>query len=45
MEMCASSRCSILFHLDVPGGRWQMVTVSPVAAANAASSVFQSRVR
>lgn len=45
MEMCANNRCSILFHLLVPGGRWQTVTVSPVSAAKAASSTFHSRLR
>ena len=41
----ASWRTSILFHLEVPGGRWQTVTSSPVSAAKRASSVFHSRVR
>src|SRR6478735_12248733 len=45
MVMWENSRCSILFHLEVPGGRWQTVIVRPVAAARAASSVFHSRVR
>ena len=40
-----NSRCSILFHLLVPGGRWQTVIVRPVWAANWASSVFHSRSR
>src|SRR5664279_993439 len=40
-----NSLCSILFHLLVPGGRWQTVMVSPVWAANPASSVFHSRSR
>jgi hypothetical protein len=40
-----NSRCSILFHLLVPGGRWQTVTCRPVSAAKAASSIFQARVR
>src|ERR1035437_4551088 len=38
-------RCSILFHLLVPGGRWQTVMSSPVSAARVASSVFQVRRR
>ena len=41
--MWENSRCSILFHLEVPGGKWQTVTASPVSAANAASSAFQTR--
>jgi len=45
MEMWLNSRCSILFHFEVPGGRWQMVIVRPVEAASAASSVFHCRVR
>src|SRR5665647_856107 len=45
IEMWENSRCSILFHFDVPGGRWHTVMVRPVSAANAASSVFHSRVR
>jgi hypothetical protein len=43
--MCENSRCSILFHLEVPGGKWQTVTTSPVSAASAASSLFQTRWR
>ena len=43
--MWENSRCSILFHLLVPGGKWQTVTVSPVSSARRASSVFHSRVR
>jgi len=33
MEMWENSRCSILFHFEVPGGRWQTVIVRPVRAA------------
>jgi hypothetical protein len=29
--------------LEVPGGKWQTVTVRPLSVANAASSDFQSR--
>jgi hypothetical protein len=45
MEMRENSRCSVFFHLLVPGGRWQTVMARPVLAARAASSVFHSRVR
>ena len=45
IEIWLNSRCSILFHLDVPGGKWQTVICRPVSAASAASSVFHSRVR
>ena len=43
--MWENSRCSILFHLEVPGGKWQTVTASPVSSAKAASSAFHARVR
>ena len=45
IEMWENSRCSILFHLLVPGGRWHTVMVRPVAAASLASSAFHCRVR
>ena len=31
--MKEKSRCSILFHLEVPGGRWRMISVRPVSSA------------
>jgi hypothetical protein len=34
-----------LFHVEVPGGRWQTVMGNPISAANAASSAFHARVR
>jgi len=37
MVMCENNRCSILFHFDVPGGKWQTVIISPVSAARAAA--------
>jgi hypothetical protein len=40
-----NSRCSILFHLEVPGGKWQTVTSSPVSCASCASPAFQARLR
>jgi hypothetical protein len=43
MVTCENSRCSILFHFDVPGGTWQTVIASPVSAARVASSPFQTR--
>jgi hypothetical protein len=43
--MWLNSRCSILFHFEVPGGKWQTVISTPAASANAASSAFQARVR
>ena len=45
MVMWENSRCSILFHLEVPGGKWQQVISSPVSTASAASSAFHARVR
>ena len=43
--MWENSRCSTLFHLDVPGGKWQTVTSRPVSTASAASSAFHARAR
>lgn len=45
MVIAESSRCSILFHFDVPGGMWQTVTARPDSAANRASSALKLRVR
>jgi len=44
-EMKLNRRCSILFHFEVPGGKWQSEIASPVSLASFCSSVFQSRVR
>jgi hypothetical protein len=44
-EIALNSRCSILFHLEVPGGKWHTVLSRPVSAASLASSVFHSRRR
>jgi hypothetical protein len=43
VELWLNSRCSTLFQLEVPGGKWHTVTFRPVAAANRASSVFHNR--
>ena len=43
MVIWENSRCSILFHFEVPGGKWQTVISSPVSAASAASSAFHNR--
>src|SRR3954465_5173620 len=43
--MWARSRCSILFHLLVPGGRCATVTARPVSSAKRCSSRFHSRTR
>jgi len=37
------TRSTCLFHLLVPGGRWQTLMCRPVPAASAASSVFHAR--
>ena len=44
-EIALNSRCSIPFYLEVPGGKWQTVTDSPVSAANLAGSVCHDRTR
>src|SRR5229473_833161 len=43
--MNEKSRCSILFHLEVPGGRWRMIKVRPISSASFCSSVFHNRLR
>jgi hypothetical protein len=45
LVMWLNSRCSILFHFEVPGGKWQTVITSPVSAASPASSAFHTRER
>jgi hypothetical protein len=45
MVIWENNRCSILFHVLVPGGRWQTVICSPVSAASLANSTFQARIR
>ena len=43
--MNENKRCSILFHLLVPGGRWQTWIVNPVSQASLCSSHFHKRTR
>jgi hypothetical protein len=43
--MYENSRCSILFHLLVPGGKWQTVILRPVRFASCWSSHFHRRTR
>src|SRR6202140_1806814 len=38
-------RCSILFHLLVPGGKWLTAMASPVSSASVCSSSFHKRRR
>src|SRR5207244_4521868 len=43
--MNENRRCSILFHFEVPGGKWHTSTSSPVSSTNFCSSIFHRRVR
>ena len=43
--MYENMRCSILFHLLVPGGKWQTLTLRPTLSANLWSDHFHSRLR
>jgi hypothetical protein len=43
--MWQNIRCSILFHLLVPGGKWHTEIRSPVSLANRCSSIFHRRQR
>ena len=45
VEMKLNSRCSILFYLLVPGGKWQTWISRPVWSARRCSSSFHRRVR
>ena len=38
-----NKRCSILFHLLVPGGKWQTLTCKPVSSANRCNATFHKR--
>src|SRR5271157_1759000 len=43
--MNENRRCSILFHLLVPGGKWQTEISSPVSSANCCNSHLHNRTR
>src|SRR3954447_11497319 len=43
--MWQNIRCSILFHLLVPGGRWHTLIRNPVASDNSCTASFHSRTR
>ena len=43
--MKLNKRCSILFHLLVPGGKWQTRSFNSIWSANSCSAIFQSRDR
>src|SRR5512135_3255935 len=38
-------RCSILFHLLVPGGKWHTLIFSPSSSANSCRHTFHNRER
>ena len=38
-------RCSILFHLLVPGGKWQTLISSPVSRASCCNAIFHNLTR
>src|SRR5438270_4470702 len=40
--MWQNRRCSILFHLLVPGGKWHTLTASPSSSANRPRHTFHS---
>ena len=44
-EIKENSRCSTLFHLLVPGGKWHTRIDRPVASANFCSPTFHDRKR
>src|ERR1035437_3925817 len=43
--MKENRRCSIRFHLLVPGGKWQTEISSPVSSASFCNSSFHNRTR
>src|SRR2546427_4720551 len=43
--MWQNIRCSILFHLLVPGGKWHTEMPSPLSLANRCNSTFHRRQR
>src|SRR5205807_10383595 len=43
--MKENNRCSILFHLLVPGGKWLTAMCRPVSSASFCSSTFHNRRR
>jgi len=45
MVIWLNSRCSILFHFDVPGGRWQTVTCQAGVGGECSELDFQARTR
>src|SRR5207245_6797487 len=43
--MWQNIRCSILFHLLVPGGKWHTEMLSPISSASRCNSTFHRRQR
>src|ERR1700761_3242790 len=43
--MKLKSRCSILFHLLVPGGKWQTINCRPNSSASSCRHTFHNRER
>src|SRR5437588_13091885 len=43
--MKLNRRCSILFHLLVPGGKWHTRSFNPSSSANSCKATFHSRDR
>src|SRR5215204_549687 len=43
--MWQNIRCSILFHLLVPGGKWHTLILMPIASANSWMATFHRRRR
>jgi len=43
--MKENSRCSMRFHLLVPGGKWQTEIASPVSSASFCNSSFHNPTR
>src|SRR5262249_46465314 len=43
--MWQNSRCSIWFHLLVPGGKWHTLILSPSSSASCCTHTFHSRDR
>src|SRR3954463_10850907 len=45
LVMWQNIRCSILFHLLVPGGKWHTLTFNPVSLASSCNATFHRRLR
>src|SRR3954451_2319984 len=45
LVMWQNIRCSILFHLLVPEGKWHTLTFNPVSLASSCNATFHRRLR